>query len=114
MQKLREEAGEKLQENDTFTDLYDDEDEWQENFVNHLREEDCNKILAANLKVGYKNEDLQDKMDYIERLSYTHKKEIMNAIITKMIPNLEKHEQDRMEKFIKKYWVNNYSEGKCF
>ena len=72
----------KLQEGDLFTGQnFTDQD--VQKFLNLLSSEDSKNILETNLDKGYDDSSTKDKMDFINRMPYESKVELIKQVSVK-------------------------------
>ena len=74
----------KLYESELFLKAADNNLRKIEVIKKHLTVDDKKRIIAANLEVGYHDEILEDKMDFINRLPYECKVELTESILEKL------------------------------
>ena len=78
----------------------DDEDDWEDLFK-EFSYQDCQNIMDADLELGYKKDDIADKMDYVNRMSIKMKRQLIEDIEQNQIPKLPAQEyKDQMQAFI--------------
>ena len=72
-------------------------DEWETMF-GEFTYEDLERIRDANLELGYREFDIGDKMDYVNRLSIRLKQRLIEDIEKNKIPQLKTQEdRDKMQ-----------------
>ena len=78
----------------------DDEDDWEDLFK-EFSYQDCENIMDADLELGYKKDDIADKMDYVNHMSIKMKRQLIEDIEQNQIPKLPAQKyKDQMQAFI--------------
>ena len=94
MQKLDKDVATKLFESELFLVAADNKLRKVEAIKKHLTIKDKKRIMAANLEVGYDTESLEDKMDFINRLPYASKLQLIEPILDKLAFKEEDEDQN--------------------
>ena len=82
-----------------FMAAVEDEDEWDDMFDIFSRE-DLMRIKMANLEFGYQQHDIEDKMDFVNRLPFKLKIKLIEDIENQYKSSQISTEKDKLLSFV--------------
>ena len=79
-----------------------EDDDWDDLFEN-FSFEDLQEINNKNLKLGYDENDTEDKMDFLNRLPFDCKTQWIEEIEQKQMQKMSMEDKERVTNFLNKW-----------